>query len=128
MKRYWAGNGGRNRANRTVLSGHGEWYPRDGYVRIPKGTTLSFYGKHGKVLKNSLGNEIELGTEAAARARRSTYRPGDTIENYTLTDPTGPTLRLKGNPITVTRQRTLGELLREDLGDLDWAACRVVIK
>lgn len=107
---------------RTVLSGHG-WIEAgdESVTTIPEGTCVSFYCAHGETISDSLGNSIETGH---APTPVEVARGGDVVPDYYLGPPDG--LTIKGNPTTVETPTRLSDLLRENMGACDWAACRDV--
>jgi RHS repeat-associated protein len=113
------------REGRFVFSGHGEWTQAMGTTRVPEGTWITFYSKHGEKISDALGNQIELFPDLQG-GYRMTYGPGDEIPNYILSEPTK--LKIQGNPVTVTQPTNLDELMRPHMGRIDWAACRAVRK
>ncbi|WP_435858338.1 putative T7SS-secreted protein [Streptomyces sparsogenes] len=113
----------------TVLSGHGAIWSEDtrpgqeAMVTVPKGTRLLLYTEHGDILKNPKANLIELGTEPVVPTE--IVEPGKQVWDYSLFPPDD--LEILGNPVTVTRETPLSRLLRPNMGDVHWAACREVI-
>ncbi|WP_394816803.1 putative T7SS-secreted protein [Streptomyces lonegramiae] len=113
----------------TVLSGHGAIWSEDTrpgrevMVTVPKGTRLHLYVEHGEMLKNPKANRIELGTEPLGSAK--VVEPGQQVWDYSLFPPDG--LTITGNPVTVTRETPLSQLLQPNMGNVHWAACREVI-
>ncbi|MHC9292580.1 putative adhesin [Mycobacterium sp. LTG2003] len=105
---------------RYKLSGHGNYYSIDGTTRVPPGTTFTVYAEHGSPITGSLGNLIETGGDTS-RVYSRTYYPGEEIPNYTLEPPDG--LDIKGSPHTVDRPTLLSDLLRPNMGNVDFAAC-----
>ncbi|MER6526221.1 putative adhesin [Streptomyces sp. NPDC001508] len=113
--------------NQLVLSGHGAIRAGDGAaVTVPKGTTLHMYSEHGEVIGDRLGNHIETGKWGKALAEES-YGPGEKLPDYSLFPPHG--LKILGSPrnITVQKETRLSDLLRPNMGDVHWAACRGVV-
>ncbi|WP_244923930.1 RHS repeat-associated core domain-containing protein [Enhygromyxa salina] len=109
--------GGSGRA----FAGHGELRLGAGNVTVPEGTSLTFYSKHGKSLTDRAGRRVERGSRFGLR--RYKFFPGDRVPNYTLKPPDG--LKIRQNSITVATPTPLSDLLVPNMGDLDWAACRV---
>ncbi|MDX3230475.1 RHS repeat domain-containing protein, partial [Streptomyces sp. ME19-01-6] len=113
----------------TVLSGHGGIWSEDtrpgqeAKVTVPKGTRLHFYADHGGMLKNPRANRIELGTELGAPTE--IIEPGQQVWNYSLFPPDD--LEIMGNPKMVRRETPLSKLLKPNMGNVHWAACREVI-
>ncbi|MFJ2862424.1 DUF4157 domain-containing protein [Kitasatospora sp. NPDC087314] len=95
------------RADGLVLSGHGAWHAANGQFRVPAGTRVHFYTQHGMVLPDDLGGNVEQGAnqrgsvEQGQRAGASrTIVGGRTLQNYTISYPSGLTIR--GNPAIAT--------------------------
>ena len=119
--------------DRIVLSGHGIYDPADGFLRMPEGTSLTVWAKHGRPISNELGNAIEANEQIDFQRfsaqqkgynieRAKTYLPGSKVRNYTLD---WMNLDTKGNPIMVYRPTKLNELLSPNLGNIQWASCLV---
>lgn len=106
--------------NRYKLSGHGDYFAENKTFRVPEGTSLTVYAEHGSQISNSLGNLIESGGDTS-RVFKKTYYPGEEMPNYTLFPPAD--LTLSGTPRTVDRPTTLSELLKPNMGAVDFAAC-----
>jgi RHS repeat-associated protein len=108
-----------------TLSGHGTFDPSLGFTRIPENTWLNLYGRFGRRISNDRGNLIERGLLDPLR----TYGPGDVVPNLRLTPGLTAMGRLKmvGDPIFVNPTRQggllLSDMLRPNLGPLNWAAC-----
>jgi RHS repeat-associated protein len=109
-----------------VLSGHGSWEPGNGVIRVPEGTTLVFYIRHGEKLYDSIGNYIETGgTSGRAPYYKKVYKPGQFVQNYDLSPGAG--LTIMGNPKTVSVKTSLADLLQPNMGTVHWAACREIL-
>lgn len=104
----------------TVFSGHGAYYPQNRTVIVPEGTQITFYSSHGATITDELGNRIETGQDLSNVFQR-TYGPGSVVPNYTLSPPGN--LKIMGDPVTVTEDTNLSELLQPDMGKVCWAAC-----
>jgi hypothetical protein len=102
----------------VVLSGHGSFESANGMIKVPEGISVSTYVPHDSYLLDRVGNDIELGNPPAPTR---VYGPGDEMPNYTLHSPNG--LRIMGNPITVSEDTLLNDLLTRDMGMVHWAAC-----
>ena len=133
----------KNAAGRTVLSGHGSLSNAKGTVRVPRGTSVTFYGPPGSTLSNRAGQAVEAGAAFAnPRRLRSivresghqivkrgvtpvTYRAGERVPNYTLSPISRSWLSAAddANFRTVSSARSLRDLLRPGMGKVDWAAC-----
>jgi RHS repeat-associated protein len=129
--------------DRTVFSGHSD-YPfnhppnklrqserdliqdRSQFFEVPEGTTITFYATHGMTISDRLGNAIERNT-VPTQQFSETYGPGELIPNYRLMAPVQPKLhvkyRLGGGNVTVTDDVMLEDLLKPNMGPVDWAAC-----
>ncbi|HWS91053.1 MAG TPA: NAD(+)--arginine ADP-ribosyltransferase, partial [Mycobacterium sp.] len=105
---------------RTTISGHGAYYPDDGYMTVPQGTTLTVYAEHGSSITDELGNLIETGGDTS-RVYSHTFYPGEQIPNYTIYPPDG--LTVMGTPQTVMNPTRLTELVNEEMGDVHLAIC-----
>jgi len=44
------------------LCGHGGWTPNDGYTTVPKGSSITFYTQHAKLLKGGDDYKLIAGT------------------------------------------------------------------
>ncbi|WP_043486347.1 MULTISPECIES: putative T7SS-secreted protein [Streptomyces] len=113
----------------TVLSGHGAIWSEDirpgqeALITVPKGTRLFLYVHHGEILSDKSANLIELGTRPLFPTE--IVEPGQRVLDYSLFPPDG--LTVMGNPVTVTRETPLSQLLQPNMGNVHWAACREVI-
>jgi hypothetical protein len=106
--------------SRTTISGHGAYYPDDGYVTVPRGTTITIYAEHGSSITEELGNLIETGGDTS-RVYSRTFYPGEQMPNYTIYPPDG--LDIMGAPQTVTNPTRLTELINEEMGNVHLAIC-----
>lgn len=114
------GDDARGPDGRIKLSGHGNYYPEDGYTVVPANTWFTVYAEHGSPISNSLGNLIESGGDTSM-VYSHRYGPGDMVPNYTLAPPGD--LTAVGTPYQVERPTLISDLLREDMGHVDFAAC-----
>lgn len=105
---------------RIKISGHGTYNPEHGTVVVPEGTSVTVYGEHGARITDSLGHRIETGQDVSGVYSR-TYNAGEEMPNYTLHPPDG--LDVHGTPHTVESATQLRDLLTENMGPVDWAAC-----
>jgi hypothetical protein len=105
---------------RIKFSGHGSYDPANGEVAVPSGTSVTFYAEHGAKITDALGNLIETGGDAS-RVYSRTFYPGEIVPNYTLHPPEG--LIVHGSPYTVEASTQLSSILRDNMGDIDFAAC-----
>lgn len=101
------------RSDGIVLSGHGHWDEREGYIRVPSGTRLHFYTNHGQVIPDALGGSVERGTERGGNVEqgRQPGAPhvipgGRSVPNYTISYPTG--LNINGSPALLRRSSSGG--------------------
>ena len=112
----------------TVLSGHGVFHPKNGFIEVPKGSTVTTFTSHGNAISDKLGNYIETGKGITFSefgndiVGAQTYLSGSMIPNYTLYPPKG--LNIMGTPITVKTSTNLQEMLRPNMGNVKWAACQ----
>jgi len=105
----------------TVISGHGSYKPVNQLTTVPEGTTPVVYAPHGASISDRLGNAIETGTKQSRIPFTERYQPGDFIPDYTVHPPKG--LNIEGNPITVTKDTPLSDLLKPNMGDVHLAFC-----
>jgi len=105
---------------RTTVSGHGAYFPIDGHMTVPRGTTITLYAEHGSSITDDLGNLIESGGDTSGVYSR-TFHPGEKIPNYTIYPPDG--LNIVGTPLTVTEPTRLSELIDEEMGRVHLAIC-----
>jgi hypothetical protein len=89
---------------------------------VPEGTPITFYIKHGMTISDRAGRRVERGSRFGLR--RYKYFPGQEVPNYTLLPPTR--LGIRTNSMTVDNATYLSDLLKPDMGNLDWAACREI--
>ncbi|WP_442806721.1 WXG100 family type VII secretion target [Streptomyces sp. NBC_01750] len=135
VSRKWPDDDGRYYASRvlkggrpdgeTVLAGHGYIETGAGEVVVPPGTNLSFYVAHGERIPGLNGVAVEGGSYPGAAVE--TFGPGDRIPNYTLAppEPKGPGgFTVYENSKTVAQRTMLSDLLKSDMGNVHWAACR----
>jgi hypothetical protein len=105
---------------RIKFSGHGSYDPADGEIEVPSGSSVTVYAEHGSKITDALGNLIETGGDAS-RVYSRTFSAGESVPNYTLHPPEG--LNIHGSPYTVEASTQLSNILRENMGDIDFAAC-----
>jgi hypothetical protein len=80
-----------------ILGGHGGWRPADGMVKVPPGTTISFYVPHGVALSNPPSFDVDRGefnerglivtrqgSAVGELAPTQTFKAGAELHNYTL--------------------------------------------
>jgi hypothetical protein len=105
-----------------VLSGHGGWNQNVGYAKVPKGTSVTVFAKHGASISDRLGNSIEHGDfETLRKVFNKTYTQGERIPNYILSKPVG--LNIEGQPTLTRHDILLSDLLEKNMGHVLWAAC-----
>ncbi|HXJ75730.1 MAG TPA: hypothetical protein VNM37_22930, partial [Candidatus Dormibacteraeota bacterium] len=100
--------------------------PMPGYTRVPAGTSVTFYSRHGQPLSDALGNAIEQGT-VNKNQPRETYGPGELIPDYRIYPPGNLNIAKGGKDTTVVtleHPTQLSSLLKEGMGKVDFAACR----
>ncbi|WP_323748907.1 WXG100 family type VII secretion target [Streptomyces sp. PR69] len=113
----------------TVFAGHGFLRPNDGEVTVPGGTSISFYVPDGERIPGLNGVAVEGGSYPGGAVE--TFHPGQKVPNYTLGPPeaVGPGgFTVYENSITVARRTLLSDLLKEDMGNVHWAACREYVR
>ncbi|MGW3683930.1 RHS repeat domain-containing protein [Streptomyces prasinus] len=111
---------GGNVNGEIVFAGHGGWKIRNGWIRVPDGTSLYMYSKHGKPIGDREGFAIEAGTPLSAPV--NVYKEGQWMRNYTL--GTSGDLTVLHSSVTVDQKHNLSELLQPSMGACHWAACR----
>jgi filamentous hemagglutinin len=125
----WSGSG-------TALAGHGFRSPGAGTLFVPEGTAITV-PRDGIRILDTTGQLIERGDwdALASAARRNpriandiegmtTWLPGAEVPNYTLAAPSGQGgLTIYKNSTTVEFKTPLSDLLDQDMGCVQWAAC-----
>ena len=106
--------------HRIIISGHGAYYSIDGYITVPRGTTITIYAEHGSSITDELGNLIESGGDTS-RVYSRTFHPGEKVPNYTIYPPDG--LNVVGAPRIVATPTRLTELIEADMGGVHLAIC-----
>ncbi|MFJ2214937.1 putative T7SS-secreted protein [Streptomyces sp. NPDC101062] len=109
----------------TVLAGHGYIEVGAGEVTVPPGTSVSFYVAHGERIPGLNGVAVEGGSYPGTAMEK--FASGDRIPNYTLAPPEakGPGgFTVYENSTTVPQRTMLADLLKSDMGNVHWAACR----
>lgn len=123
--------GGTGRA----FAGHGkislaDFVDTSKYITVPEGTYIKFWVGKGEEILDDVAQLIEKGEyetiatnpDMVAHTQRSlTFGPGDRIPNWVLTP--AEDLNIMSNSITVTEPTQLSNLLKPNMGQLDWAAC-----
>ncbi|HBZ29200.1 MAG TPA: hypothetical protein DEO56_01155 [Nitrosomonas nitrosa] len=118
----------------TAFAGHGSLKPGAGTITVPEGTYITLPGE-GIDIRDKTARFIEAGNwKAIAKAYRTksdiatdiegmaTYLPGSQVPNYTLSRPTEE-LRIYRNSSTFESDKSLNQLLRPNMGCVQWAAC-----
>lgn len=108
-----------------AFAGHGElrYLQRPSTTTIPEGTTLTVWTEEGGTITDAVGNLIETGQFdriPLSEGARS-YLPRAEVPNYVLKAPTR--LRVYSASRTVEDATALSELLKENMGHCQWAAC-----
>ena len=101
----------------AALAGHGTFLA--GTFTVPEGTWITFHAPPGAALEDQFGKSIEGG---AVTKYNETYGPGDIIPEHRLGPPDG--LDVLKTSITVASNTLLSQLLKPNMGRVDWAACR----
>jgi hypothetical protein len=119
----------------TFLSGHGNWYPVDGFARVPTDMRVTFYTQNAKLLWAEEAVKILDGTTQFQQL--DVYEALQAVPNMTLTDP-GPSLKAKFQ-MAVERRTDAWKIVFADPGnpkkladimlalkgeELVWVACR----
>ncbi|MGF1430640.1 putative adhesin, partial [Kitasatospora sp. LaBMicrA B282] len=104
-----------------VFAGHGDWSLRNGWTRVPEGTSVATYAKLRWALHDLDGMLVEFGDTDIKPVR--VYGPGDWMPNLQLLDPTNPDLATAPRSITVDEQTPISKLLKPNMGLCHWAAC-----
>jgi RHS repeat-associated protein len=125
--------------NPNILSGHGSLKLQVGdsgglyspITQVPEGTTVTVWTTHGNTISNGLGNSIETGSQINLELNpeiigAKTYLSGSYMPEYTLSPI--ETSWLKGNPTTVAADTQVTNLVKANAGNVQWAACQVVMK
>jgi RHS repeat-associated protein len=123
-----------------ALAGHAVFRPMTTSplkTTIPNGTYLTFWTKHNRKLPDNIGQLIETGEHdmlyklfttnkdiAKLLTGASTKLPGSQVYNHTFYPP--QRLSIYENSMTIKSATPLSDLLMENMGRLDWAACTEV--
>jgi YD repeat-containing protein len=120
----------------TAFAGHGVYNPKNGTIIVPEGTYVTLPPMEQGIL-DDIGGLIELGEwdEIARLAGTNetiadniygmqTYLPGSEIPNLTLKPPIG--LKTYNYSVTVDSPTNLSDLLKPNMGCVQWAACTVI--
>jgi len=110
-----------------AIAGHGIESALAGTTTVPLGTTIMIPGQPGLMLSESMGQAMEAGnlTGASALKGSTTYLPGAEIPNLILQAPDAGMTTLPTS-ITVTEDTPLSQILQPGMGNVCWAACRIV--
>ncbi len=82
---------------------------------------MHFYVPNGGRISDDLGQLIETGGNTKGLYVEK-YFPGEKWPNPVLKEGKG--LVILGKPVQVTHPTPLSELVKEDMGDCHWSACR----
>lgn len=110
----------------TVLAGHGYLRRDSGELTVPEGTTISFYVSDGELIPGLNGVAVESGVYPES-GYVETFKAGDRIPDYTLAAPEaafGRSFSVMEDSVTVAERTLLSELLKPNMGNVHWAACR----
>lgn len=120
----------------TGFAGHGNWESGTGLTVVPAGTRITLPGE-GIRLKDSNGRLIEAGKWEVIAKRypndmrlrndmegMATYIGGAEVPNYALRAPSG--LHILRNSSTVENRTLLCDLLKPNMGNVQWAACTIL--
>lgn len=108
-----------------AFSGHGTINPFGPTTTVPPGTTLTVWGNPGLELDVADGVLIEAGKfdELPLMEGARSYLPGAEIPDLILHPPDG--IFVMKNSITVTRPTQVWQLLRPNMGHMQWSACLI---
>ncbi len=119
----------------TAFVGHGQYVYGSGNVIVPSGTSITLPRENIRILDET-GRYIEAGdwdglAKAASQNPRiakdiegmATWLPGSTVPNYRLRAPTNPPLQILQNSTSVNSSTFLVQLLKQNMGCVQWAAC-----
>jgi RHS repeat-associated protein len=104
-------------------------------MEVPNGSSISFYTKPNKKLPDYIGRFIEAGDydtirmllnsgtdeEVKLLTGAHTKLPGSKVYNYTLQRPSK--LNIYEDSMTVKNNSHLSDLIYENMGNSEWAAC-----
>ncbi|WP_432001464.1 putative adhesin [Streptomyces sioyaensis] len=135
LKKSWPDTDGRYYATRVlaggrsdgekVFAGHGYLESTAEEITVPPGTNISFYVEDGELIPGLNGVAVEGGSYPGGAVQ--TFHPGDKIPDYTLAPPEphgAGGFTVYENSTTVAQRTNLSELLKPDMGNVHWAACR----
>jgi hypothetical protein len=102
-------------------------------TEVPEGTTVTTWTRTGNTISDDLGQLIERGDYQAIAADprlaseatfARSHLPGSKLPDFTLGPPEG--LNVMSASRTVAQPTKLSQLLTQDMGHIDWAACQWV--
>jgi hypothetical protein len=118
------------RGTGKAFAGHGAIEEGASSLTIPKGTSLTIWGKEGQAITDRAGRLIEQGNfeelinlNGGMIEGAVTHLPGATIPRMVLKPPHG--LNIMNNSITVGSDTYINKLLNRNMGNVHWAACLV---
>ncbi|MEU7511535.1 putative adhesin [Streptomyces sp. NPDC042898] len=106
----------------TSLHGHGGWKEGYGYITVPEGTTLNFYGPDLYTISRQQGLRI-TGPGGPRMTPDEVVGPGQRVKNYRLS-PLGEGFTFRKGATVVEEPTLLSNLLKDNMGTCHWAACR----
>jgi hypothetical protein len=121
----------------TFLCGHGNWYPVDGFTRVPPDTKVTFYTQNAKTLWMQEAVKILDGTTQFTERQLDVYTASQAVPQMTLSDA-GADWRAKCELAASHRTdawklvfadagspKKLGDIMNALKGEeLVWVACR----
>ncbi|WP_435609357.1 putative T7SS-secreted protein [Streptomyces sp. C10-9-1] len=138
LARKWPDDDGRYYATRvlkggrpdgeTVFAGHGFREIDAGTFTVPEGTKITFYIPDAERIPGLNGVAVEGGSYPRG-GYYETFEAGQQVPDYTLAPPAasgGGGFSVYENSTTVASKVQLSELLKEDMGNVHWAACREI--
>jgi hypothetical protein len=119
---------------KIFLCGHGGWNPGDGYTKVPKGSTITFYNQNAKLLKG--GDDYKVIQGSFWGQADSVVREFHTCPNMRLY-PDNPAVvayseSIKQNGTRLLWSNAANGMLLSDIfaanagNDFVWACCRHV--
>jgi len=111
-------------SQRVTFAGHGTIADSATFV-VPNGSSITFYAEPGATITNSLGREIEAGSELYPAVYRRTFGPGEVAPNPTLHPIEASWLAESpmGTRVVVEEPTALRDLMKPNVGVCHWAAC-----
>jgi hypothetical protein len=107
--------------------------PNNGYIAVPQGTWITFHTPPGTAMMDNLGRAVDQGKPTIYN---ETYGPGDLVPNMVLIPGSGGDVYYKGvvldatpldiapGTVTVDEATELVNILKPNMGDVQWSACR----